>query len=130
MRTAAVLVIAMLPAVAAAQDTSEKKDPSRARVEATGCVKGSILTQTDSALRWRIRGPKALMKQIKEHSGRELAIVGSTKNAQTGMVIGNTRIGKTNIYIGNSSGSMGRDPLPEPPTIDVESFKATGESCR
>ena len=141
MRIALSLVIAALPLVAAARQTqpAEKHDPSKARVEVTGCVKGSTLTETNlrvggandesPARRWRLRGSKGLMNQIKEHAGRELEIVGTTKSAES-MVTAGRRIGKTNIYIGGDANRTGRDPLPDLPTIDVERFQATGEQCR
>ncbi len=136
MRSAAVLAVAALPFLVAAQEKTPKEDPTSLRLEVTGCVKGSLLTETSlrvsdgsregPARRWRLRGPKAVMRQLKEQSGRELQIVGTMKNAP---FEGGTRIGKTNIYIGGPTGQTG-SPLPEQPTIDVESFQPTGESCR
>ena len=142
MRIAAALLAATLPVAAAAQ--SGKPDaPGRERVEVTGCVKGSTLTETNlhmpepsvpaenPARRWRIRGSKALMRQLKEQSGKELRIVGTTKDPRSGLVLGSKRIGRSNIYIGgNVDRGAGRDPLPEQPTIDVETFEATGAACR
>jgi hypothetical protein len=141
MRIAISCVIAALPLVATAQQpqTPEKRDPSKARVEVTGCVRGSTLTETNLRVggandenpsrKWRLRGSKALMNQIKEHAGREIEIVGTTKSAES-MVTAGRRIGKTNIYIGGDPNRTSRDPLPDLPTIDVERFVATGEQCR
>jgi len=135
------VVWAALSMDAAFQEKSEKQeDPNRSRVEVSGCVKGSMLTETNlrvtegerdgnPARRWRLRGPKALMKQLKEQSQYELLIVGTTSNPRSGMVIGSKRIGRTNIYIGGNPDRMSRDPLPEQPTIDVESFESTGATC-
>lgn len=145
MRLAAFFAIIALPLASAAQENKDKdkgtEDPNRTRVELTGCVKGSTLTETNlrmspavreevSTRRWRLRGSKTLMRQLKEHTGKELEVVGTTKNPQSGMVVGSTRIGKTNIYIGGNTDRNARDPLPEIPTIDVESFEPTGETCR
>ena len=127
MRILTVLALATLPALAAAQDT-KKADPSKVQMEVFGCVKGSTLTENPSR-RWRLRGPKALMNRIKEQGHREMKIVGTTKNPQSGMTIGSTRLGKANIYIGGDAARTGRDPLPELPTIDVEAFEITGETC-
>lgn len=141
MRIAVSLAIAALPFVAAAQQTPtpEKHDPSKMRIEVTGCVRGSTLTETNlrvggandenPARRWRLRGSKALMNQIKEHAGREIEIVGTTKSAESMMTAGR-RVGKTNIYIGGDTNRTARDPLPDLPTIDVERFQPTGEPCR
>jgi hypothetical protein len=134
------LAIAALPLIAAAQQPPpDKQDPSKARVEVTGCVRGSTLTETNlrvggandenPARRWRLRGSKALMNQIKEHASREIEIVGTTKSAES-MVTAGRRIGKTNIYIGGDASRTARDPLPDLPTIDVERFAPTGEQCR
>ncbi|MGH9347261.1 MAG: hypothetical protein ACRD26_08335 [Vicinamibacterales bacterium] len=141
MRIAAAIAVAALPVVVAAAADDPKKDaPGKTRVEVTGCVKGSTLTETslrvsgvrdeNPARRWRLRGPKALMNRIKKHAGKELEITGTTTHLQAGRVIGSTRIGKTNIYIGGQARNAGRDPLPEQPTIDVEAFDPTGEACR
>lgn len=141
MRIVTVLAIAALPIIASAQPPAapQKQDPSKVSVEVTGCVRGSTLTETNlrvggandgnPARRWRLRGSKALMKQIKEHAGREMEIVGTTKSAES-MVTAGRRIGKTNIYIGGDPNRTARDPLPDLPTIEVESFEPTGEQCR
>jgi predicted porin len=140
MRYLAIAAVVVLP-FGGAQDAPEKKDSTRLQVEITGCVKGSTLTETNLRVstvdreenpsrRWRLRGPKALMKQLKAHAGQELQIVGSTPNPNSGLVIGGGRIGNTNIYIGSNPSKTARDPLPEQPTIDVESFEPTGEKCR
>jgi hypothetical protein len=138
MRTIPLFLILCLPGLATAQQPTAQDDPSRTRVEITGCVKGSTLTETNlripgdkddpPARKWRLRGPKDLMKQIKDHGGKELEITGTSKEPDSGMT-GGKRIGKSNIYIG-ATPTANRDPLPEQPTLDVESFKPTGESCR
>jgi hypothetical protein len=139
MRIIASIVIAALPLVAVAQErTDEPNKDGRIRVEATGCVKGSTLTQTSLRIapdgdgnpprRWRLRGAKQLMKRLKAESGKELEIVGTMKDPEA--VMGGTRIGRSNVYIGGSPISGVRDPLPDLPTIDVESFELTGETCR
>jgi hypothetical protein len=109
-------------------------------VEVTGCVKGSTLTETNlrvagdsdhgPARKWRLRGPKGLMNQVKQHAGKELEIVGTTKTPDSGMGTGGARVGKTNIFIGGATPKTSRDPLPEQPTLDVTSFTPTGETCR
>ena len=144
MRITIALVVAALPAVLAvalaAQEGTPKADPSKLEMKLTGCVKGTTLTETNLRIagatdesptrRWRLRAPKSLMKQIKQHEGRELEIAGTTKNPES-MTTAGKRIGKTNIYIGgDTSRAPMRDPLPELPTIDVESFEPTGEQCR
>ena len=116
------------PFAASAQDPS-KGDPTRLRVEVIGCVKGSTLTE-NPASRWRLRGAKALMRDLKKQTGKQLLVIGTAKSQRSGIMIGSTRVGRTDIYIGNSPGGAAREPLPEQPTIDVESFKPTGETCR
>jgi len=139
-RIATAIAIAALPVLAAAQQGGEKQDPDRSRVEVTGCVKGSTLTETNlrispgvdenPARRWRLRGAKELMNQLKKQAGQELQIVGTTKEPKSGLATGGKRIGKSNIYVGAGPMSTARDPLPDLPTIDVESFEPTGEQCR
>jgi hypothetical protein len=139
MRIAAALVALLLPLAGTAQ-TPEKQEPGRTRVEVTGCVKGSTLLETNlrispgadesPARRWRLRGAKDLMKQLKKVSGRELEITGTTKDPDSGLAMGGRRLGKTNIYVGAGPMSSAREPLPDLPTIDVESFEETGEKCR
>jgi hypothetical protein len=139
MRILLAVTLATLPLAAGAQHVRAQTDPSREQVEVTGCVKGSTLTETsfmepgdgrgqNPARRWRVRGPKPLMKQIKEFAGQELRIVGTMKTVDSGLM-GGRRIGKTNIFIGATPNPSARDPLPEQPTIDVTSFKPTGERC-
>ena len=141
MRYLAIVVLVALPIGIAAQETPEDSDSTRLRVEVTGCAKGSTLTETnlrvstgdrqaDPSRRWRLRGPKPLMKRLKEHAGQELQIVGTTKNPNSGIVLGGKRIGKTNIFIGSNPSNTSRDPVPEQPTIDITSFEPTGEKCR
>jgi hypothetical protein len=120
------LGVVLMPGMSAQE--AKKTDSSRTQMEVIGCVKGSTLTENPSR-RWRLRGPKTLMNQIKEQGQREMKIVGTTKNPHSGMAIGSTRVGKANIYIGGNTSKTARDPLPDLPTIDVESFALTGESC-
>jgi predicted porin len=139
MRIAIALALAWLPIAIAAVDAAQKQDPSKIEVKVTGCVRGSTLTETNlrvegatdenPARRWRLRGSKALINQIKQHGDRELEIAGTTKTAES-MVTAGRRIGKTNIFIGGDTSRTNRDPLPDLPTIDVESFELTGEVCR
>jgi predicted porin len=139
-RLAIAIAIAALPLVAGAQQAPEKSDPERQRVEVSGCVKGSTLTETNlrvspgvdenPARRWRLRGAKELMNQLKKQSGKELQIIGTTKDPKSGLTTGGKRIGKSNVYVGAGPMSNARDPLPDLPTIDVESFEPTGEQCR
>lgn len=137
MRIAILILVAAVPLTAAGEP--KKTDPSKMAVEVTGCVRGSTLSETNlrvgvaadesPARRWRIRGPKALMNKIKEHAGRELQVRGTTKSPES-MVYGGRRIGKTNIYIGGDPNRTSREPLPDLPTIEVESFDPTGARCR
>jgi len=140
MRIAAIaLILAALPLALIAQEKPEKSDPSKMHVEVTGCLRGSTLTETNLRIagandeqpsrKWRVRASKALMNQLKKESARELTIVGTTKSAES-MVTGGKRIGKTNIFIGGDTNRTARDPLPDLPTIDVESFEPTSETCR
>ena len=135
-------MIALLVALPAAIVAQEKPgDAAKPRVEVTGCVKGSTLTETNlrasggsrdenPARRWRLRGSKALMKQLKERGGQELTIVGTTNEAQSGLLIGQTKVGNARVYIGSNIGKTTPEPLPDLPTIDIEKFDPTGERCR
>jgi len=126
MRTAAAFLIAALPVIGLAQER-KAEGPSTATTEITGCVRGSVLTDIGTR-RWRLRGPRAVMNELKKHDRKQVRIVGTSKEAASGY--GGRRVGKTNIYIGGSTNTTGRDPLPEQPTIDVQSFELTGETCR
>jgi hypothetical protein len=138
MRILICVAIAACPLVAVGQERSGESDPNRMRVLVTGCAKGSTLTESNlapgasetTARRWRLRGSKQLMKQLKAEGGKEVEIAGTTKDPESGLAMGGKRIGKSNVYIGAGPMSSARDPLPDLPTIDVESFKPTGETCR
>jgi hypothetical protein len=126
MRTAAAFLIAALPALVIAQD--KKPDtPSALEMEVTGCVKGSVLTDI-STRRWRLRGPKPVMKELKKQDRKQVRIVGTSKDPMSGY--SRMRVGKSNIYIGGTTNTTQHEPLPELPTIDVESFEPTGDTCR
>jgi hypothetical protein len=140
MRYLIAVLLAGLPGAIVAQEKPPAEN-GKPRVEVTGCVKGSTLTETNlhmspeprgenPARRWRLRGPKALMKQLKEASGKELTIIGTTNEVKSGLVIGQTKIGDARIYIGSNVDKTTREPLPDLPTIDIESFEPTGERCR
>lgn len=134
------LAIAVLPVAVLAQEKAQQSDPSKLEIKLTGCVRGATLIETNFRVpgatdespmrRWRLRAAKSLMKQIKQHEGRELEIVGTTKTAES-TATGGRRIGNSNIYIGgDASRTTLRDPLPDLPTIDMQSFEPTGEPCR
>jgi len=140
MRYLIAVLVAAVPAALGAQE-KPTADSSKPRVEVMGCVKGSTLTETNlhvsgetrgenPARRWRLRGSKALMRQLKDAKDKELTIVGTTNEVKSGLVIGQTKIGDARIYIGSNAGKTTPEPLPELPTIDVESFEPTGERCR
>jgi hypothetical protein len=125
-RTAAAILIAALPAFVAAQD-KKPDSPSTLEMEVTGCVKGSVLTDL-STRRWRLRGPKAMMKELKKQDRKQVRLVGTSKDPTAGF--SRMRVGKSNIYIGGATNTTQREPLPDLPTIDVESFEPTGENCQ
>lgn len=137
MRIIASLAFVVLASPVAGQDRAPKDDPSKVRVEITGCLRGSTFTETQRRIggqdglperKWRVRGPKPLMKQMKDQSDRELQVTGTTRSAASSPT-GGRRIGRTSIYIGGDVNRTGRDPLPDVPTIDAESFTTTGEVC-
>ena len=136
MRLALLLVLAFAPAVEEPA-TVQETEADKPRLEVTGCVKRSILRETTLgagetsfhvARRWRVRGSKPLMRRIKDHDGQELVIVGTTKNPESNA--GGRRIGRMPIYIGGTPNDNSRDPLPELPTIDVQTVEPTGNPCR
>ena len=140
MRYLVALLLAGLPASIVAQEKPSADDP-KPRVEVTGCVKNSMLIETglrgsgggtneSSTRRWRLRGPKALMKQLKAARDQELTIVGTSNEPKSGLLIGQTKIGDARIYIGTNPSKTYSEPVPDLPTIDIESFKSTGDRCR
>lgn len=139
MRLAVLAAAAVLPLLAAPPVGARQPETTRSRVEVTGCVKGSTLVERSvriagddevvRARRWRLRGAKAVMNRLKEHAGYEVQIVGETRKPNAGTA-GRRRIGGVDVVIGGAPARNTRDPLPELPTIDVQSFERTGESCR
>jgi len=141
MRTAAVLIVAVvLSTPLAAQETKQVPKDS-VRVSIPGCVKGYVFTagprtqdepgnsEITEGMHLRMNGPKKLMNEIKTHQGSMIEITGLMKKGQfkEGIGIG----GGVRISPGSSSpGGMGPNPTAGQPQIDVEGWRPVAGFCR
>jgi hypothetical protein len=131
-------VLALVPSLVASQEP-KNSDKDNKTVTITGCVDGVYLRVSESEWgptniyndRLRLLGSKHLLKEISalprlhkiEVTGRIIDARGTEHAGQT------TKIGKkTTVYVGGAA-------VPEVPngdttsTIQVQSFRETGESC-
>ena len=128
-----VLVLAVSGAVAA-QPVRSKVDPednARRVVTIRGCLDGTLLTETDipdrpvlfaprtmAADRFRVVGDDELIEELLEHSGHEVAVIGtlldetgSTRRAGLERRIGT----RTRVWVGGGSRPLvPRNPIQEP----------------
>ena len=143
----AILFAAVFSCVTGILCAQERPVPSdSARVAIPGCVKGSAFivmkapenqpTQGDiePGRRFRLSGPKDVVKDIKKHEGQLLEVTGLIrKNALRGpggigIAGGRVRVG------GGSPQAPTGDPTRtlsgyDQPVLDVEGWRQLGESC-
>lgn len=96
-----------------------------------GCIAGSsMLEDLESGRIYRLKGAKALLKQLtKEHAGHMEEVTGEL---QSSLRMGNTRIaqvGRTRITIGASETRNTGAPTELNPVLSVRSFEHTAVPC-
>jgi hypothetical protein len=142
MRTAAVLIVAVVMSVALLPAQETKPVPKDSvRVSIPGCVKGYVFTagprtadqpgssEIPEGMHLRMNGPKKLMNEIKNHQGSMIEITGLMKKGQfkEGIGIG----GGVRIMPGSSpAAGMGPSPTAGQAQIDVEGWRAVAGFCR
>ena len=145
MRTALVLLAALLPAAAAAQtrDTTLKSPDKGDTLLVKGCLDGGALVATESealdstgllaaGLTFRLTGRKALLKTLKaEHDGRLVSVTGTLKSALPRPEGQGRTLGGMRVTIGaprdpNSPVTHTRRALP---VLDVTSFEGGSAAC-
>jgi hypothetical protein len=126
-----------------AQERKIPKDSSR--ISIPGCSKGRtfivaeapehepVRSEIEAGRRFRLSGPKKLLKDIELHQGSMVEVTGLVRTGQLagpgGVSIagGRIRIGGGNPQAGMSDPR--RDPLYNQVVIDVESWRQLPESC-
>ncbi len=148
-----VLALLIAPAVAAAlaaqqpSSSSDKPAADRKPDEAvvTGCLAGTVLTSTDTGERdasasvamgerYRLTGPKDIIKQLKKLNGQVVEVTGTIKASSTPGGY-QRRVGKTTIVVGGATThdpSRPTNPIDDPtvpPELKVTSFKDLDYRC-
>jgi hypothetical protein len=130
-------LVAGLAGVAAAQEKPVPKDSMR--ISIPGCSKGVVFTVTESpehesrssvapGRRFRLSGPKNLLKEIKEREGGLIEVTGLIRKGQidqSGVPLG----GGVSIGPGPMGGSMGRDANYNQIVLDVEGYRSLVGDC-
>jgi hypothetical protein len=143
MRTRLFVTAALLAAaatVSAMQDPSKdpkKKTSDKAVITVTGCVDGGWLHvhEVDPVgsytERYRLHGPKQLMKEIaSQHNRHLLEVTGKVTDTRDTTHMGQTiQAGKkTRIYTGAKD--VPTVPNGDDPTLDVQTYREMKETCR
>lgn len=113
------------------------------RLSISGCARGRVFTvdrnpehevstpTIEYGTRVRLEGPKKLLDEIKSRERSMVEITGLMKLSDTvqpgvGLAGGRVRIAPA-MPMGR--GGVGRDPGPQPPVIDIESWRLLNVSC-
>ena len=113
------------------------------RLSISGCARGRVVTvdrnpdhdvarpAIEYGTKVRLEGPKKLLDEIKPRERSMVEITGLMKMSDTtqpgvGLAGGRVRIAPA-MPMGR--GAAGRDPGPQPPVIDVESWRLLNASC-
>lgn len=135
--------IAIGAAVSIGAGSGEAKKSTTPQVTVTACVDGGLLSGMSAAAetagrtfgpRYRLSGPKALVKEIKrDHAGHVDEFTGSISGDLDGTGTGPTvDLGKLSVRVGgvgpNDQPNAAR--VPETPVFQVASFKHTDARCR
>lgn len=138
---AGLLLIALTQPAAPAANRQGKQ--GEIEVQATGCVSGDTLTETNlnrgsssdglnPTRRWRLRLTKEQRAELKKLQGQQVEIVGVARESE----LAASRVVKTipaprgRVYVGTESSRTPSREQAVPPTLNVGSFKATHERCR
>ena len=113
------------------------------RLSISGCARGRVFTvdrnpehevaspTIEYGTKVRLEGPKKLLDEIKARERSMIEITGLIKLSDTaqpgvGLAGGRVRIAPA-MPMGRGVG--GRDPVPQPPIIDIESWRLLNASC-
>jgi len=137
---AALSLIAASLSLLSAQERPVPKDS--ARLSIAGCARGRVFTVdrgpehesrgTDLALgsKVRLEGQKKLLDEIKAREGSMVEITGLMKQSDTvqpGVGLAGGRVRITPVM--PAGRGVSRDPGPQPPVLDVESWRLLNASC-
>ena len=144
--TASLAAIALASVTVFAQSGQEegrrKVPKDSVEVTVTGCVKGRVLqvsdvkrtdTQSGPPVRQRalrLAGKKDVMKDVKEHDGHYVQLIGLIKKAD--LVEPGVRFKGGRVVIGGGTGSPGSIPSPveNVAVLDVSSLESASGECR
>jgi hypothetical protein len=108
----------------------------------SGCARGRVFTvgrdpahesssfELAEGMKIRLEGQKTVLADIKKHEGSMVEITGLMKHsemAQPGIGLAGGRVRITPVM--PNSRTVGRDPGPPPPVVDVESYRLLNQSC-
>ncbi len=137
MRTLHVICAALLATAAtlhAGQDQKKKDD--KPVLVMTGCIEGAwIRVQPISGTkeyrdRYRLRGPKQLMKELAHYNNHLVEVTGAVTDSSNTTHMGKTvQLGKnTRIFTG--ARDVTTVPVADPPSIDVQDYRNVKDSCK
>jgi hypothetical protein len=121
----------------AGQEKEVPKDSMR--ISIPGCARGAAFTVVESpehesrtivepGRRFRLAGPKAVMKEIKEREGKVIEVTGLVRKGQIdqrGVAVG----GRVRIGPGPDPGSVGKTPYFDQVVLDVEGWRPLSGEC-
>jgi hypothetical protein len=136
-----VVVLAASLSWPSAQEKPVPKDSIRLSI--SGCARGRVFTVdrnpehevgstiVEYGTRARLQGPKKLLDEIKAQERSMIEITGLMKVSEVrqpgvGLAGGRVRIAPAAPL---GAGGVPRDPGPQPPVIDVESWRLLNASC-
>src|SRR5687768_6168782 len=146
MKRLAAVTIALAASLSwpSAQERPVPKDSMRLSI--SGCARGRVFTvdrnpehevaspTIEYGSKVRLEGPKKLLEEIKPRERSMIEITGLMKLSDTtqpgvGLAGGRIRIAPAMPMGRGPGGSAGRDPGPQPPVMDVESYRLLNASC-
>jgi hypothetical protein len=119
--------------------------PARGEIEvvAVGCVSGTTLTETNlnrnpsngaenPARRWRLRLSKEQERALKEIGPNQVEVVGyaNERELESATLTKSARVGLGRAYVGVGSSRTAAPDRVATPTLRVESFRQTRDTCR
>lgn len=143
MKQLAAVVIALAASLSwpSAQEKPVPKDSMRLSI--SGCARGRVFTVDrnpehefgstvlEYGTKARLEGPKKVLQEIKARERSMVEITGLIKLSETkppgvGLAGGRVRIAPASPM---GRGGIPHDPGPQPPVIDVESYRLLNASC-
>ncbi len=142
--SATLVALAVLPAgIAVAQEREPPKDS--ARISIPGCAKGPRFVATEvpshesqggvaPGRRFRLQGPKDVLRQIKAREGSMIVVTGLVRKSQLagqgGVAIAGGRIRIGGAMPRQGLGTISAETGYNETVLDVEAFQPLAESCR